>query len=127
MIHGTNRPIAVGMPVTHGCIRMFPEDIEAFFPSVPVGTPVHILHQPNKAGWLGAVLYVEVHPPLEGSETSESLSLTNVTRMLVAAAKDRALNIDWTQAERIFRRASGVPEALNGPTDSARTAVAAGP
>ena len=125
LIHGTNRPIAVGMPVTHGCIRMFPEDIEALFPSVPVGTPVVILHQPNKAGWLGPVLYVEVHPPLEGSETSESLSLTNVTRMLVAAAKDRALNIDWAQAEQIFRRASGIPEALNGPTDRARTAAAA--
>jgi L,D-transpeptidase ErfK/SrfK len=30
LIHGTNDPIAVGMPVTHGCIRLYPEDIAAW-------------------------------------------------------------------------------------------------
>src|ERR1044072_7028136 len=38
LIHGTNNPTAVGMAVTHGCIRMYPEDIAALFPTVPVGT-----------------------------------------------------------------------------------------
>ncbi len=122
LIHGTNKPIAVGMPVTHGCIRMFPEDIAALFPTVAVRTPVRILHQANKAGWLGDVLYVEVHPPLEGSSDPDSQSLTNVTRMIVAATRDRpaAAAIDWTQAETVFRQASGVPEPMNLVAPTAR-------
>ena len=35
LIHGTNNPLAVGMAVTHGCIRMYPEDVAAIFPTVP--------------------------------------------------------------------------------------------
>jgi len=116
LIHGTNRPIAVGMPVTHGCIRMFPEDIENFFAMVPVRTPVNILHQANKAGWQGDTLYIEVHPPLEGTTDPEAQSLTNVTRLLVAATKDRPTKIDWSRAESIFRKATGIPESMaSGP------------
>jgi L,D-transpeptidase ErfK/SrfK len=112
LIHGTNKPIAVGMPVTHGCIRMFPEDIEQFFAMVPVNTRVHIIHQPLKFGWAGDVLYMEAHPPLEGQENLESVSPTSITRMLVAATQDRSAAIDWQLAEEVFRKASGVPEAM---------------
>jgi L,D-transpeptidase ErfK/SrfK len=113
LIHGTNKPIAVGMPVTHGCIRMFPEDIEQFFAIVPVNTRVLIMQQPLKMGWLGDVLYMEAHPPLEGNMDSDTASLTNITRMLVAATHDRSVSINWERAEQVFKKASGVPEALN--------------
>jgi L,D-transpeptidase ErfK/SrfK len=121
LIHGTNKPIAVGMPVTHGCIRMFPEDIEEFFAMVPVNTRVRIMHQPLKMGWLGNVLYMEAHPPLEGQEDSDAVSLTNITRMLVAVTRDRAANIDWKLAENVFKTASGMPVAMtsSAPTQSA--------
>jgi L,D-transpeptidase ErfK/SrfK len=122
LIHGTNRPVAVGMPVTHGCIRMFPEDIEAFFKMVAIKTPVRIVHQATKAGWQGDVLYVEVHPPLEGNDDPDAFSLTNITRSLVAATKDRPATIDWARAEQIFRKASGVPEAMTNQLASGRTA-----
>ena len=64
LIHGTNKPSGVGMRVTHGCIRMFPEDIEALYKMVPAGTPVHLVNQPYKLGWGEAGLYLEAHPPL---------------------------------------------------------------
>jgi L,D-transpeptidase ErfK/SrfK len=121
LIHGTNRPIAVGMPVTHGCIRMFPEDIEQFFKMVPIKTPVRIVHQASKAGWQGEVLFVEVHPPLEGNDDPDAYSLTNITRSLVAATKNRSATIDWARAEQIFRKASGVPEAMTGELAPDRT------
>lgn len=125
LIHGTNRPVAVGMPVTHGCIRMFPEDIEEFFKMVPVNTPVRIVHQSSKAGWLGDVLYAEVHPPLEGHADPQAHSLTNVTRAVVAATRDRvATQIDWDLAERIFKKASGIPQALMRERPQERTADA---
>ena len=72
LIHGTNRPAGVGMQVTHGCIRMYPEDIEQFFKLVPVNTPVRIIDQPYKMGWKGQELYMEVHAPLEGAEQMAS-------------------------------------------------------
>ncbi len=64
LIHGTNRPAGVGMRVTHGCLRMFPEDIEFLFERVPVGTPVRIINEPVKIGWDGDSLLMEVHPVL---------------------------------------------------------------
>ena len=65
LIHSTNKPYGVGMRVTHGCVRMYPEDIEFLYPLVTVGTPVVILNEPVKVGWLGDTLFVEIHPPLE--------------------------------------------------------------
>jgi L,D-transpeptidase ErfK/SrfK len=120
LIHGTNRPAGVGMQVTHGCIRMFPEDIEQLFKMVPVGTPVLIIHQPNKMGWKNGELYIEVHKPLEGSESAEDRSLTSITRLLVAATQDRSVPIDWARAEQVFLRATGVPEPIVLNAQSAR-------
>jgi L,D-transpeptidase ErfK/SrfK len=52
------------MQVTHGCVRMFPEDIEFLFDLVPVGTTVRIINEPVKIGWDGDSLVMEVHPVL---------------------------------------------------------------
>lgn len=120
LIHGTNLPAGVGMQVTHGCIRMFPEDIEKFFPTIAVGTPVRILHQPYKMGWLKEALYMEAHTPLAGEDV-ENQGLTNITRLLVAATRDRTVPIDWAGAERVFHQATGVPEPMFLAATDART------
>jgi L,D-transpeptidase ErfK/SrfK len=112
LIHGTNRPAGVGMQVTHGCIRMYPEDIEHFFRLVPVNTSVRMVDRPYKMGWRGDDLYIEVHAPLEGGDSAETHSLTNVTRLLVAATQDRTVAIDWARAEQAFAQATGVPEPV---------------
>jgi len=72
-IHGTDidKIFGIGMQITHGCVRMYPEDIEQLYSLVPVGTPVFIVKQPIKAGWLNNVLYVEAHPDLEGEEMTQ--------------------------------------------------------
>ncbi len=113
LIHGTNKPTGVGMPVTHGCIRMFPEDIEYVFQQVPVNTTVRILHQPSKMGWQGDTLYLEVHGMLEGQKDPETYGLTQLTRAVVAATKDRSVQLDWKHAEQVFAKATGVPEPLS--------------
>jgi len=107
LIHGTNNPDGVGMRVTSGCIRMFPEHIEQIFPTVEVGTTVHIISEPIKVGWAADTLYVEVHPPLE--EESESQLRMRFTSLLREAAQLRGLEIDWPQADTIFAAATGVP------------------
>lgn len=63
-IHGTNSPWGVGRLVSHGCIRLYPEDIEELFSLVTVGTPVEIVYEPVKIGFKGGRIFVEVHPDL---------------------------------------------------------------
>ena len=41
-IHGTNNPSSIGKSVSHGCIRMFNNDVLELSSMVPVGTTVHI-------------------------------------------------------------------------------------
>jgi len=57
-IHGTNQPFAVGRRVTHGCMRLYPEDIEDMFHKVSPGTSVTIVDQPVKVGWDNGELYI---------------------------------------------------------------------
>ena len=60
-IHGTNFPWAVGRLVTHGCIRLYPEDIIRLYPVVPIGTPVNIIYSPIKIGFNQGRIFIEVH------------------------------------------------------------------
>jgi len=68
LIHGTNKPAGVGMRVSHGCIRLYPEDIEYVFAKVGVGTDVRIVNQPYLFGWRDDQLYLEPHAPLDEDE-----------------------------------------------------------
>ncbi|NOQ14948.1 MAG: L,D-transpeptidase family protein [Methyloprofundus sp.] len=73
LIHSTNKPFGVGMRVSHGCIRMYPEDIARLFPLIKVNTTVTIVNQAIKVGWFRNNLYIEVHPALEGHEPDNLL------------------------------------------------------
>lgn len=120
LIHGTNRPAGVGMRVTHGCVRLFPEDIEWLFARTAIDTPVRIVNQPVKFGWQGDGLYMEVHPVLdqqpvqaealgEGGEAAVDSSLTLVTEEYVRATAEREADVDWERVDEVFSEKSGVP------------------
>lgn len=106
LIHGTNRPVGVGMRVTHGCIRMYPEDIEWLFGRVAVNTPVTIINQPNKFGWVGDELYLEVHPPLDDDD--EGNSMTALTEQYVQATRERPAMVDWELVRQVYERRDGI-------------------
>ncbi len=62
LIHGTNKPWGVGRRVSHGCIRLYPEDIPRLFKSVSKGTRVTIVQQPIKVGTKDKnKVFIEVH------------------------------------------------------------------
>ena len=71
LIHGTNRPWGIGRRISSGCIRMYPEDIVSLFERVPVNTPVTVVDQPVKLGWIGGDLYLEAHPTQSQSDGLE--------------------------------------------------------
>lgn len=109
LIHGTNRPYGIGMRVTHGCIRLYPEDIRRLFEEVPVGTPVRIVNQPYKAGWYRGALYFEAHPPLDESPVEVTDNLTPAVRAVIAATRQRAARVDWDQVTRAAIELRGIP------------------
>jgi L,D-transpeptidase ErfK/SrfK len=61
-IHGSAKAFGVGMRVTHGCLRLYADDMAALFAMVPIGTPVRVIDAPYKTGWSNGVLYLEAHP-----------------------------------------------------------------
>ena len=72
-IHGTHRPLGVGRRVSHGCIRLYPEDIVKLASSVKIGTPVRILKQTVKFGFNEGSIYVEVEDPLKKASEKKSM------------------------------------------------------
>lgn len=130
MIHGTNNPIAVGLAVTHGCIRMYPEDIEALFAMVPVGTAVRIINEPVKVAWVDGELLLEAHPPINAVGETIEPDVEVFARLLQQAVGDNTVAIHWDYARDILRRADGVlatvglaAERLPGPENVAPEAA----
>lgn len=125
VIHGTNKPDGVGRRVSHGCIRLYPENIEALYKTVGAGTPVAVVDQPVKVGWSDGALYLEVHPTqAEADEVESNGRVTNpvfleADGLIRAAAGDRVGEIDWTFVGKIVRERRGVPMRIipgHGPT-----------
>lgn len=112
LIHGTNRPAGVGMRVTHGCIRLYPEDIGWLFPQVKVNARVRLVNQPFKMGWVGDDLYLEAHPPLASEDEEEGSSIpsmTMITEQYVRVTGNAAVDADWDLIMETLREQTGAP------------------
>ena len=115
LIHGTNKPYGVGMRVTHGCVRLLPEDIEELFGRVRVGTPVQILNQPVKTGWQDGVLYVEVHPPLDEDTTPRRDLLRFTLERVYTELQRHPVVLDGAALRRAVEEMDGMPVAVSKP------------
>ena len=147
LIHSTNRPAGVGMRVTHGCVRMFPEDIKYLFGQVGTNTAVRIINEPVKIGWSGNELVMEAHPILEMAaptvdeptrdevvvdevdapepvEVASKDPLTYVTEQFIAVTGVRAGRLDWYLAEQIVARSDGIPTTVGQGIKNAATSAA---
>ncbi len=75
LIHGTNQPFGVGMRVSHGCVRLYPENIEHLYELVAVGEPVTIVNEPYLLGRRDGEWYFESHEPLEDDAIEPAVRL----------------------------------------------------
>lgn len=119
LIHGTNKPYGIGRRVSSGCMRMYPEHIKELFPQVPVGTPVTVVDQPVKAGWIGNQFYVEVSPNQEQSLKIEEDGLVKAyeitaedMKRISKKAGEHANNINWKLVRKAVQEHRGVPVAV---------------
>ncbi len=101
LIHGTNKPYGVGLRSSHGCVRLYPEDIEKIFQMVPNGTQVRVVNQPFLFGWHDAPV---VSAGLHGARGRLSAIGHNAQKKLLAhalpahvqaALRAQGAAIDW--------------------------------
>lgn len=113
-IHGTNNPWGAGMPVSHGCARLYPEDIEHLFPFVEPGMPVEFTYQPVKAGRGKDGTYLEAHADLYG-----------VSGSLDAAARKElgrlGRTVDRSTVRSALARSRGLPVRVRTGTADGRS------
>ncbi|TAK64387.1 MAG: LysM peptidoglycan-binding domain-containing protein [Methylobacter sp.] len=112
LVHGTNKPYGVGMQVSHGCVRLYPEDIEVLFKKTSVGTPVRIIHQPYMTAWDGDMLYLEAHEPLPKWAGQKERQQKSLLKQLRQTADERGVTVDWEKVDRILQRADGIPTPI---------------
>jgi L,D-transpeptidase ErfK/SrfK len=111
LIHGTERAksFGIGMRVTHGCVRMYNEDIERLFPMVRVGTPVHIVDQPVKVGWLAGTLYLEVHAAIEENRLSDGDLLARASKLVRKKTGSNPVSLNEAALKKAVQEKRGIP------------------
>lgn len=110
-IHGTDidKIYGIGMQITHGCVRLYPEDIEELYHQVSVGTPVYIVNQPIKVGWLDNWLYIEALPDLEGDERLPAERYKQAMELIQKANNGIIPEIDQKALDTALKALTGVP------------------
>ena len=112
MIHGTNAPSSIGKHASHGCIRMYPEDIESLFNAVKKGTPVLLAKMPYNIGWQGRKLYLEVTPRVHAPPSKKVAAKKPKPDMMLHQAIERVAGnatIDWDAVDEAMARGDGIP------------------
>jgi L,D-transpeptidase ErfK/SrfK len=106
-IHGTNRPDGVGMEISHGCIRLFPEDIDYIFQLTDIGTEVILLDQPIKTARMQNDIYLQVHPSYS-KEHDYSLEKIRIQIELLINNQDGLIQINWDSVENLLKAQNGL-------------------
>jgi L,D-transpeptidase ErfK/SrfK len=122
LIHGTNKPYGVGMRSSHGCMRLYPEDIAVFYDLIPIGTKVTVVNQPYLFGWRDGTLYLQAYAVMEddsrGLSTDRKRLLSSLVnpklRQSIAAHADE---IDWDRVAELAHVPRAVPVAITGGED----------
>ena len=132
LIHGTNKPAGVGLRSSHGCIRLYPEDIEQFFATVPVGTQVRVVNQPFLFGWRDGELYMQAYDVMEDdtrdwTHAQKKLLTTSLATRLQQEVKAHHQQVDWNLVSGLAHSPRGVPVPVTLPDASIEQVLAAAP
>jgi L,D-transpeptidase ErfK/SrfK len=87
---------------------MYPDDVQALFPLVPVGTPVRLINEPIKVAWVDGELLLEAHPPVDAEGQSFEPDVEQFSDLLQKAVGDSTVAIHWDYAREVLQKADGV-------------------
>jgi L,D-transpeptidase ErfK/SrfK len=115
LIHSTIFPESVGRRASFGCIRMYENDIEEFFPTISKGIPIEILNEPVKVGWQDKALFMEAHEPLEEYNDDPTATLPGMVHKIVEHTKNNPVLVDWQEVSFIAQAKDGTPHKIGEP------------
>jgi L,D-transpeptidase ErfK/SrfK len=132
LIHGTNKPYGVGLRSSHGCLRLYPEDVEKLFGMVAPGTPVTVVNQPFVFGWHNDQLYLQAYDVLEDDKRDWSKAQTKLlsktlTRRIESELATRKESIDWTRVAQITKDPRGLALSVSSADQTVAAIIAAAP
>jgi L,D-transpeptidase ErfK/SrfK len=132
LIHGTNKPYGVGMRTSHGCIRMYPEDVEVLFEMVGKGTPVTVVNQPYVFGWHEGELFLQAYDVLEDDKRDWSKSRPKIiqktlSKRIQKQLADSGSAIDWDRVAGIAQQPRGLVVSVSDVEHTVDTLIAAAP
>jgi L,D-transpeptidase ErfK/SrfK len=122
MIHGTNKPAGVGLRSSHGCIRLYPEDIAVLFESAPIGTSVRVVNQPFLFGWHDGALHIQAFDVLEDDPRDWKKAQAKLLNKAMAERIQKELQarkekIDWEAVAKLSHDPRGIPVSVSGGPD----------
>ena len=129
LIHGTNKPYGVGMRSSHGCMRLYPEDIAVFFDLIPIGTKVTVVNQPYLFGWRDGTLYFQAYTVMEDDSRNWNDNRKRLLARLLNPAvrkeiSERDNTIDWQRVGDLAHSPRALPVPVTGNHDGVETLVA---
>jgi L,D-transpeptidase ErfK/SrfK len=130
LIHGTNKPAGVGLRSSHGCIRLFPEDIAQLFDMVPIGTKVRVVNQPFVFGWHDDNLYMQPLDVLaddtrDWKKAPRKLLSKSLASSLQKDLKAHNEHVNWDVVSAISKSPRGLPVPISTPTASSADQIVA--
>jgi L,D-transpeptidase ErfK/SrfK len=130
LIHGTNKPYGVGLRSSHGCLRLYPEDIEKFFDMVAIGTQVTVVNQPFVFGWRYDELYLQAYDVLEDdkrdwSKSQPKLLAKTLTKRIQTELAARKEAVNWAKVAEITKATRGIPVSVSAGEDVGAVIAAA--
>ncbi|MGR9053498.1 MAG: L,D-transpeptidase family protein [Gammaproteobacteria bacterium] len=112
LIHGTNMPYGVGMAVSHGCVRLYPEDIAKLFNQTSTGTQVRLVDQPYLTAWREGRLFLQAYAPVDTDKKHVKSLVDALMKRLKRIERDSKKAVDWKKVETVLARSDGVAEAI---------------
>jgi L,D-transpeptidase ErfK/SrfK len=114
LIHGTNKPYGVGLRSSHGCIRLYPEDMAVLFETVPLGTQVRVVNQPFVFGWDAEQLHLQAFDVLEDDprdwkRAQRKLISRSLAARIQKELKKRSEEVNWELVSSLAHDPRGIP------------------
>jgi len=131
LIHGTNKPYGVGMRSSHGCMRLYPEDIAVFFDLIPIGTKVTVVNQPYLFGWRDGTLYLQAYAVMEDDSRNWSKDRKRLLAKLLHPKERGKIaqhddEIDWQRVGDLAHTPRAVPVPVTGSQNGVDGVIAQG-
>src|SRR5258708_6727505 len=131
LIHGTNKPYGVGMRSSHGCMRLYPEDIAVFFDLIPIGTKVTVVNQPYLFGWRDGTLYLQAYAVMEDDSRNWDKDRKRLLAKLLHPKERGKIaqhdqEIDWQRVGDLAHAPRAVPVPVTGGRDGVDGVIAQG-